>query len=101
MRTYLVALLGMTCIACAGDDDGPAYDAAPQPDADPACLQANSYGGFTDCTVCTANGNGCDTIDVNGNQSKVCDCSAACPCGFHCGSIEIAPNVFTDNECIR
>jgi hypothetical protein len=51
--------------------------------------------------VCDALGTGCDTIDKNGQVSKVCDCSAACPCGLRCGDVEIAPGVVVGNVCIR
>lgn len=103
MQTRVLVVWIVCTIAACGGDDGPSrqIDAAPTIDANPACAAANSYGGFPDCTVCTAAGTGCDTIDVNGQTSKVCDCSGVCPCGFHCGSIEIAPGIFTDNECIR
>lgn len=96
--------VAMHLCGCAGDDDGPSgpiIDAAPRPDSDPLCVNVNSFGGFPDCTACTAAGTGCDTIDKNGQQSKVCDCTAACPCGLHCGDIEIAPGVVVGNVCTR
>ena len=100
-----LALLVATCLgACAGDDDGPTgprIDAAPAADADPVCAGANSYGGFATCALCDSIGAGCDTIDKNGQVFRVCDCTAPCPCGFHCGDIEIAPGVVVGNVCIR
>jgi hypothetical protein len=99
----VIVLVALTW-GCAGDDDGPSsprIDAAPLVDADPACASVNSVGGFPDCTVCTAAGAGCDEIDVNGQSSKVCDCSGSCPCGLHCGSIEIAPGVTVSDVCTR
>lgn len=88
---------------CGGDDDGapPTFDAAPRLDADPVCAQVDSLGGFPDCTVCDELGAGCDTIDVDGQVSMVCDCSAPCPCGLRCGDVEIAPDVVVGNVCIR
>jgi len=100
----VVIAMAMSLGGCAGDDDGPSgpfIDAAPQPDADPLCANVNSYGGFPDCSACTAAGTGCDTIDKNGSQSKVCDCTGSCPCGLHCGSIEIAPGVVVSDVCTR
>jgi hypothetical protein len=101
MRRLL--LVGALLAGC-GDDDGPSgprIDAAPAIDADPACAAANSYGGFPTCTLCDMAGAGCDTIDVNGQVSNVCDCTAQCPCGLRCGDIEIAPGVTVGNVCIR
>ncbi len=106
MRSRVLALVVLTWLGgCAGDDDGPPIgafrDAAVTIDADPVCATANSLGGFPTCAVCDSLGAGCDTIDVNGSESKVCDCTAACPCGFYCGDIEIAPNVIVGNVCRR
>jgi hypothetical protein len=99
------ALWGSILLACDGGvvrRDGPTIDSPGlATDADPACASANSFGGFPTCAICDAIGAGCDTIDRNGEVSKVCDCTAGCPCGFHCGSVEIAPNVFVDDVCIR
>jgi hypothetical protein len=100
----LVGLLLAGGIGCVDDDGGGgggAIDAAPTFDADPACQGLDSIGGFPDCSVCDALGSGCDTIDVNGNVSQVCDCSAACPCGLRCGDYEIAPDIVVGNICIR
>jgi hypothetical protein len=95
----LVLALGCT----GGSDDGGSsrVDATPPTDADPVCATLDSLGGFPDCSVCEGLGNGCDTIDVSGQVSRVCDCSAPCPCGLRCGDIEIAPNVVVGNVCIR
>jgi hypothetical protein len=103
MRWGVLAVAAGMCFGGCNDDDGgpPRVDAAPLADADPLCAGANSIGGFSDCTVCTAAGTGCDTIDVSGQSSKVCDCTAACPCGLHCGDITIAPGVVVSNVCIR
>lgn len=98
----VLALVALTYLGgCAGDDDGPLFDAAPQPDADPVCANLDSLGGFPDCSVCDALGTGCDTIDRNGQVSRVCDCTAACPCSLRCGDVEIAPGVVVSDVCIR
>ena len=101
-RTLLLACALLT-LGCTGGDGDPIerVDAAPRADADPSCQALDSLGGFPDCTVCDALGSGCDTIDVNGQVSRVCDCSAACPCGLRCGDVEIAPGVVVGNVCIR
>lgn len=100
-----LASIVLACVACDGgvtQPRPPSDSSLPPPtDADPACAMTNSFGGFPTCAVCDAIGAGCDTIDRNGEVSKVCDCSVACPCGLHCGSVEIAPNVFVDNVCVR
>jgi hypothetical protein len=96
----LTALL-MACTGGEGDPDEVVFDAAPRADADPICRDLDSLGGFPDCSVCDGLGSGCDTIDVNGQVSRVCDCTATCPCGLRCGDVEIAPNVVVGNVCIR
>ncbi len=104
MSRWVLGLLLLAWMSgCAGDDDGPPvrFDAALTIDADPACAAVNSRGGFPDCSVCDAIGAGCDTIDVNGQSSKVCDCSAPCPCGLRCGDIVIAPGITVGNVCTR
>ena len=105
MRWGVLALVAVTWLAgCTGDDDGPTgptIDAAPQTNENPACTMLDSRGGFPDCSVCDAIGAGCDTIDVNGQVSRVCDCSAPCPCGLRCGDIEIAPGIVVGNVCTR
>jgi hypothetical protein len=99
LRPALYSLLVLA--GCTGGDGDPQIDAAPQVDADPQCSQVDSRGGFPDCTVCEAGGNGCDTVDVNGQSSRFCDCSASCPCGLRCGQIEIGPGVVVSDICVR
>ena len=97
---FLVLALLLGCTGGSGDSED-VVDAAPRLDADPVCAGLDSVGGFADCSVCDALGSGCDTIDVNGQVSRVCDCSGPCPCGLRCGDIEIAPGVVVGNVCIR
>lgn len=92
-----VALL----IACGGGQSPPPSDAPMAFDVDPVCTSLDNVGGFPDCSVCDELGAGCDTLDINGSVSNVCDCSAPCPCGLRCGDIEIAPGVVVGNICIR
>ena len=103
MARWLAVVMVVVALGCGGDDDdgGGAIDAAPQVDADPSCRQLDSLGGFPDCSVCDGIGSGCDTIDVNGQVSRVCDCTGPCPCGLRCGDVEIAPGVVVGNICIR
>jgi hypothetical protein len=98
-----IVLLFALLLACTGgkSEKVDVADAAPRVDADPVCAGLDSVGGFSDCSVCDGLGSGCDTIDVNGQVSRVCDCSAPCPCGLRCGDIEIAPGVVVGNICIR
>jgi hypothetical protein len=89
-------------VACTGGPSDPdPIDATPAVDADPVCRTLDSLGGFPDCSVCDSIGSGCDTIDVSGQVSRVCDCSGPCPCGLRCGDVEIAPGVVVGNVCIR
>jgi hypothetical protein len=64
---------------------------------DPACAEADSNGFFSDCTVCIDQAN-CD--DINGRRACGCSGGSGCPCGFKCGSAQIAPNVFVAELCV-
>ncbi len=64
---------------------------------DPACAAADADGFFADCTACL-DSTDCDTI----NGRRACGCSSVgCPCGFSCGSYEIAAGVFVSGICVR
>lgn len=65
--------------------------------ADPACAAADSNGFFSDCSACL-DPSDCDS--VNGRQACGCS-SAACPCGFSCGSFAIAPGISIGGICTR
>jgi hypothetical protein len=65
---------------------------------DPGCAAADRHGFFSDCSLC---GTDCDTIDDGTSTRHACGCSNGCPCGLHCGSYEIAPNVSVSDICIR
>ena len=103
MFRLLIITSALLCFGCKGGagDAEEMFDAAPQVDADPSCQSLDSLGGFPDCSVCDSIESGCDTIDVNGQVSRVCDCSGPCPCGLRCGDVEIAPGVVVGNVCIR
>jgi hypothetical protein len=66
--------------------------------SDPGCAQATARGFFPDCSLC---GSDCDTIDDATGTHKACGCTGGCPCGLHCGSYEIAPNVIVSDICVR
>ena len=65
---------------------------------DPGCARANRNGFFPDCSLC---GSDCDTIDDGTGTYRACGCTAGCPCGLHCGSFQIGPNVFVSDICVR
>ena len=65
---------------------------------DPGCARANRNGFFPDCSLC---GSDCDTIDDGTGTYRTCGCTAGCPCGLHCGSFQIGPNVFVSDICVR
>jgi hypothetical protein len=109
---------------CSGDDTGPAPCKCGAPDAGSAgatgaggsgaggsstgaggaggqsaeCAKADSHGFFPDCSLC---GSDCDSIDDGTGVRRACGCSSGCPCGLHCGSYEIAPNVTVSGICVR
>jgi hypothetical protein len=114
---------------CSGDDTGPAGSGGVAPDASSTgasgaggagggsapdgsstgaggagggqsaeCAKANSHGFFPDCSLC---GSDCDSIDDGTGVRRACGCSSGCPCGLHCGSYEIAPNVTVSGICVR
>jgi hypothetical protein len=103
MMRLLAIFFALLVTACTGGKGDPevSVDAAPTLDADPSCQVLDSVGGFPDCALCDEIGSGCDTIDVSGQVSRVCDCSAPCPCELRCGDIEIAPGVVVGNVCVR
>jgi hypothetical protein len=62
------------------------------------CALANAHGFFPDCSLCGAD---CDTIDDGTGVRRACGCTSGCPCGLHCGSYEVAPNVTVSGICVR
>lgn len=81
---------------------GAGGDVVHEPEAtamiDPVCEAADSNGFFSSCDPC---GDDCDSIDAPNASGFACGCSGGCPCGFSCGSYEIAPNVVVGNICVR
>jgi hypothetical protein len=127
---FAVVACAMTAAGCSGDDTGPAGSGGVAPDAgsaggaggaggnstssgsstttggaggagggqNAACATANAHGFFPDCSLC---GTDCDSIDDGTGVRRACGCTGGCPCGLHCGSYEIAPNVTVSGICVR
>jgi len=103
-----LVLLALLAVAGCGDDGGgdggnQTVDAAPGIDGSGSCAGLDSVGGFDDCSVCEGAGRGCDTLDVQGTTSRLCDCerSSDCPCGLTCGRLEVADGVYVSSVCVR
>jgi len=106
MKLGLFVLVSLLAVSSCGDDGStvtPTVDATPGIDGSGSCMGLDSIGGFDDCSVCDGVGRGCDTLDVQGTTTHVCDCerSSDCPCGLTCGRLQVADGVYVSSICVR
>jgi hypothetical protein len=80
--------------------DGVGEGGIEAPPADPLCATVDTKGLFGSCAACPSD---CDTVDVSGRRRYACGCTgtSTCPCGLHCGSLQIAPGVGISGVCVR